>query len=601
MSLSYIHPWYGIKLIGLSTVLAWGMLVPSLLAQTSETLDSPVPAQSDSVQSDPVVLDPVAMDPAAVDPAVVDPAVIDPAAVDPVAMDPAAVDPAAMDPAAVDPAAMDPAPIDPAAVPGAPSPLSTPNNPTPGTIPACAPSAEAETPLGNRSTALDLAPNPNPLTLPSSPAEVQITRQCSITLEDAIVIARENNKTVQIQALQVTRQEAVLRQQQALLWPTLTLNSNLQNTGTDTNLGTSREELLQGSTGDSTQYITSLDGAVRVDYNILDFTRNPNIRAAEKLVRQAELQLEQTLEELDRDVAIDYYSLQQADEQVRIFEQSVRAAERSLQDAQALEKAGVGTRFAVLQSEVQLSNERQNLVNAISSQLQARRQLAQRLNLAQTAEIVARDAIAQAGTWDLSLEESIILAYQNRPELERRLVEREANEYQRKAQLGSIKPSLSFFGQYTLDQSFTNVSREQFFGDSETSQDSLTNQYQLGVNLRWRFFDGGAAKAAARQEEVDIRVSELQFEDDRNQIRQQVEVAFYEVQANAKNIDTATRGVEQAQEALRLARLRFQAGVGTQIDVINAERDLTQSEGNLANAVLGYNQALARLKQAVSQ
>jgi OMF family outer membrane factor len=160
---------------------------------------------------------------------------------------------------------------------------------------------------------------------------------------------------------------------------------------------------------------------------------------------------------------------------------------------------------------------------------------------------------------------------------------------------------LNFFGQYSLDQSFTNVSREQFTGNSETNQDSLTNQYQVGVNLRWRFFDGGAAKAAARQEEVDIQVSELQFADDRNQIRQQVEVAFYEVQANSKNIDTATHGVEQAQEALRLARLRFQAGVGTQIDVINAERDLTQSEGNLANAILGYNQALARLKQAVSQ
>jgi outer membrane protein TolC len=520
MSLSYIHPWYGIKLIGLSTVLAWGILVPDLLAQTSETTGSPPEEQS--------------------------------------------------------------------------APISK-------TIPACASSEASETPPSDRSTALNLAPNPDSLFLPSTPPEVQIARQCAISLADAIAIARENNKTAQIQALQVTRQEAVLRQQQALLWPTLTLNSSLQNTGTDTNLDTSRDELLRGSSGDSTQYTTSLDGAVRVDYAIVDFTRNPNIRAAEKLVRQAELQLEQTLEELDRDVAIDYYNLQQADEQVRIFEQSVRAAERSLQDAQALEKAGVGTRFAVLQSEVQLSNERQNLVNAISDQLQARRQLAQRLNLAQTAEIVAGDPIAQAGTWDLSLDESIILAYQNRPELERRLVEREANEYQRKAQLGAIKPSVSFFGQYNLNQAFTNVSREQFNGDSESNQDSLTNQYQVGVNLRWRFFDGGAAKAAARQEEVDIQVSELQFEDDRNQIRQQVEVAFYEVEANAKNIDTSTRGVEQAQEALRLARLRFQAGVGTQIDVINAERDLTQSEGNLANAILGYNQALARLKQAVSQ
>lgn len=549
MSSSYtIHPRYTLKLVGLSTVLAWGIFVPSVLSQAlSQTLSQPF-AQASETQA----------------------------------------------PETQTPSTM-----------GLPT-LGLPTQPQSDrpipsdSIPACSSSEQSEDPLVSRSTALDLAPNPDPLDLPSTPSEVQITRRCGISILDAITIARENNKTVQIQALQVTRQEAVLRQQQAQLWPTLTLNSNIQNTGTDTNVGASRQDLLNGSSGDTTQNTTSLDGSVRLDYTIFDFTRNPTLRAAEKLVRQAELQLEQTLEELDRDVAIDYYKLQQADEQVRIYEQSVRAAERSLQDAQALEKAGVGTRFAVLQSEVQLSNERQNLVNANSSQLQARRQLSQRLSLSQTAEIVAGDPIAQAGTWDLSLEDSIILAYQGRPELERRLVEREANEYQRKAQLGAIKPSVNLFGQYTLSQSLSNVSREQFNGTTETNQDSLTNQYQVGVNLRWRFFDGGAAKAAARQEEVDIQVSELQFADDRNQIRQQVEVAFYEVQSNLKNIETATRGVEQAQEALRLARLRFQAGVGTQIDVINAERDLTQSEGNLANAILGYNQALARLKQAVS-
>ncbi|MFZ9736940.1 MAG: TolC family protein [Prochlorotrichaceae cyanobacterium] len=532
MSSSYtIHPWSVMKLIGLSTVLAWGVLVPGLWAQVPEEPEATVPTET---EAESVMETEAEME-------------------------------------------------------------------TEADSEASTPAPESGNSLFNRSAELDLAPNPNPLNLPLTPEEVTITRTRAISLQDAIAIARENNQTARIQVLQVDRQEAALRQQQAQLWPTLTLNSNLQNTGTDTNVNVSRQDLLNGNSGDTTQNTTSLNSAVRLDYTIFDFTRNPTIRAAEQLVRQAELQLEQTLEELDRDVAVDYYNLQQADEQVRIFEQSVRAAERSLEDAQALERAGVGTRFAVLQSEVQLSNERQNLVNAQSDQLQARRQLAQRLSLPQDAEIVAADPVAKAGSWELSLEESIILAYQGRPELARRLVEREANEYQRKAQLGAIKPALSLFGQYTIDQSFTNTSREQFTGTNDTNQDSLTNQYQVGVNLQWRFFDGGAAKAAARQEEVDISVSELQFADDRNQIRQQVEVAFYEVESNLKNIDTATRGVEQAQEALRLARLRFQAGVGTQIDVINAERDLTQSEGNLATAILGYNQALAQLKQAVSQ
>ncbi len=57
--------------------------------------------------------------------------------------------------------------------------------------------------------------------------------------------------------------------------------------------------------------------------------------------------------------------------------------------------------------------------------------------------------------------------------------------------------------------------------------------------------------------------------------------------------------MEQAREALRLARLRFQAGVGTQTDVISAENDLTQAEGNRVTAILDYNRALASLNRAI--
>ena len=70
--------------------------------------------------------------------------------------------------------------------------------------------------------------------------------------------------------------------------------------------------------------------------------------------------------------------------------------------------------------------------------------------------------------------------------------------------------------------------------------------------------------------------------------------------ANQANIDTASVAVNQAVEALDLANLRFNAGVGTQLEVINAIRDLTEAEGNLVTAVLNYNRALARLERSIS-
>ena len=119
--------------------------------------------------------------------------------------------------------------------------------------------------------------------------------------------------------------------------------------------------------------------------------------------------------------------------------------------------------------------------------------------------------------------------------------------------------------------------------------------------IRWEFraslnlFDGGAARARAAQAKANIAIAETQFAEQRNQIRFQVEQAFSTQQANLENVQTANTALEQAREALRLARLRFQAGVGTQTDVINSENDLTRSEGNRITAILDYNRALAEL------
>ena len=56
-----------------------------------------------------------------------------------------------------------------------------------------------------------------------------------------------------------------------------------------------------------------------------------------------------------------------------------------------------------------------------------------------------------------------------------------------------------------------------------------------------------------------------------------------------------------AQENLELARLRFQAGVGTQTDVLIADRDLTQARVNRLNAIIDYNRALASIQRALGQ
>ncbi|HBE50395.1 MAG TPA: transporter [Cyanobacteria bacterium UBA11369] len=441
-----------------------------------------------------------------------------------------------------------------------------------------------------------LQPNPNPLQFPTRPEEVDIDVTQPLTLQQAIELARRNNRDLQVAQLQLERAQATLREARAALFPTVDLDvtfSGARSTGTELGIEAQREaqrnvppELRQEIADERTS--TQLNSAVGINYNIFTAGRvQAQIRAAQEQIRINQLQVESLGEQTRLDVSLAYYDLQQADEQVRISESAVRNAQRSLQDAQALFDAGLGTRFDVLRAQVQLARENQNLIRARSDRQTRRRDLARLLSVPQSVNVVAADPVAVAGLWNPTLEQSIVLAFQNRAELQQRLAERNVNREQRRIARSDRFPQLSLFFNYNLLDAFNDGL-------------GLADGYQAGARLRWSIFDGGAANARAAQEEADIGIAETQFANDRNRIRFRVEQAYFTLQSSLENIQTASVALEQAAEALRLARLRFQAGVGTQTEVIDAENDLTTAEGDRVRAILDYNRALATLQREVS-
>ncbi|AFZ33460.1 MULTISPECIES: TolC family protein [Cyanophyceae] len=434
-----------------------------------------------------------------------------------------------------------------------------------------------------------LNPNPNPLQFPTRPEEVRVQGTQPITLQQALELAQRNNRQLQVARLTVERSRAALREARSALYPSVGVNSGISRSRSAQSELQQRIQENQGiPQTDEGSISTVLSGTAELSYNLYTSgERSSRIRAAEEQVRLSELQLEQATEELRLNVADDYYNLQAADELVRINQSAVTNAQASLRDAQALEQAGVGTRFAVLQAEVQLANATQDLTNALGQQQTSRRQLASRLSIAQLVNVSAADPVQISGLWNLPLEDSIVLAFRNRAELEQQLVQRNISEAQRRLALSQLGPRVSLVTSYNVLDVFDDGA-------------GLADGYSLGANVSLNLYDGGAARARARQEEANIAIAETNFADTRNQVRFEVEEAYNTLQSNLANIQTASVALEQAREALRLARLRFQAGVGTQTEVIDAENDLTNAEGNRVTAILDYNRALARLQRAAS-
>jgi outer membrane protein TolC len=438
----------------------------------------------------------------------------------------------------------------------------------------------------------NLNPSDNRLDLPTKPEQVQVEQVQPITLQQALDLAQRNNRPLQNAVLTRDRSRAAVREATAADYPTFGLQSNLTRSDSASGELSIRErgqlppEL--GSAFDSSGVSTTFDSSIELNYEI--FTsgrRSANIQAAREQLRFDELEVERLSRQTRLDVSEAYYNLQQADAQVEIAEAAVREADRSVRDAQLLEQAGLGTKFDILQAQVQLAQANQDLTNARSQQRIARRQLVQLLSLANTVEVAAADPIQPLGNWSLPLEQSIVLAFSNRAELQQQLARRNISEQQRRVALAAVRPQVSVFANYNVL-------------DDLDDRFGFADGLSLGARLRWDFFDGGAARSRARQEEINRSIAETDFADNRDRIRFEVEQAFFNLNSSQQNIQTATSAVEQAEESLRLARLRFNEGVGTQTDVINEQTALTRARVNRLQAILDYNRAFSALQRAVS-
>ncbi len=470
-------------------------------------------------------------------------------------------------------------------------PPATDSSPIPSAPPGTPPEVlEPETaiPSDTSEVEIDALPDslfadPNPLTFPTTEEEVTIEQTPLVTIEQAIELAYRNNQSLQAALLSQEQAAAAVREARAELLPNVDIaaNATTQESTRPTNVAG------LGAVGEPSGADTTISGSAEINYDILTGgSRRASIRAAELQEEISTLAVEVQQEQIRLNTANAYYDLQNAGEQIRINQSFLEEAARNLRDSRLRQEVGVGTRFDTLRAEVQFANARQSVIQSQSQERIARRAISQLLNLPPNASLRATP-VAVAKSWPLGLEESILLAFQNRAELDQQLYQADLNEEQRKIALAAIRPRVQLFANYSA-QTFVN------------DNDGILDNYSFGARFNWRPFDGGAARARARQQELASQVAEEQFSSDLDQVRFDVEQSFFNLQANQENIATSEVAVSQAEEALALANLRLQAGVGTQLDVLTAQSELTQAEANNVAAILGYNRALVSIERAIS-
>jgi outer membrane protein TolC len=283
-------------------------------------------------------------------------------------------------------------------------------------------------------------------------------------------------------------------------------------------------------------------------------------------------------------VAKDYYSLLLNEAFLQIQIKAVETSEEQVRVNSDLERSGLATNLDVLQSRTQLSRDRVNLIDQQRARRVAAIKLADTLNMNMAQDLAPAEhelRKVRLVDEDMGIGKMLELAIDNRPELKQYEELRRAAKKAIVVAAAPLQPKVNIGGNiYGIGPALNNI-------------EAL---YQLSFAINFSFGGLGmtdysniqTAKWKARQALV---LANKEF----NTVIDQARTAFIDSLTTERKIDETVNEVISAEEELRLAKIRFENGLGTNLDIITAQRDRTTAYLERAQAIANYNIAEVQL------
>ncbi|CAN5325950.1 hypothetical protein BH11CYA1_BH11CYA1_21230 [soil metagenome] len=301
-----------------------------------------------------------------------------------------------------------------------------------------------------------------------------------------------------------------------------------------------------------------------------------------------------------------YYDLLLQEALLQIRVKAVETSEGQLSLNKDLKQGGLATNLEVLQAETQLSQDRQNLIDQQVARREAAILLAEYLNANQGLDIAPNDLLLQKiriVSDQTNAARLLQLAIDNRPELKQYEELRLAAKKQIIINAAKLQPTFAFSGnvlgigetlskQYELAPITLAGAGGSGNGGVGIRSRQITALYTLGVNVNWNFEGLGAVDLAnTYAAKMTARQAGLQQQQVLNKVTSEVRRAYLQSLKTDRKIEEAVAQVRSSNEELRLAQLRFQNGVGRNIDVLKAQQDYTSSLIEKARAIVNFNNA----------
>lgn len=335
-----------------------------------------------------------------------------------------------------------------------------------------------------------------------------------------------------------------------------------------------------------------------------------------KLYKAAQAEnLRATTQQIVTQTRLAYYNVLIAEEQLRLQEATVERLRKNLEENKSRRKAGLIDEYAVMQVEVQLKNQEPQLAEARYAVKKAYRELKVVLGIPLDLEFSVQgslgefDVASQHATnevnnnlkkvdrmtpFQFSEEDNVIdLATDLRGDIRILETQSDLKDREIKAIKSRFLPTLT--ANYNLNWSAAQAGNPVFFGSEDTRARSQT----IGVTLSLPIFQGF-------QRTANLNIAQIQKKDIQEQQRATERAAKNEIQSARESLNQALetaparqQALELAQEGYERAKARLENGMGSQLDVTNAELQLREAEANYAQMVFSYLSAKAQYDQAI--
>ena len=400
-----------------------------------------------------------------------------------------------------------------------------------------------------------------------------------LTLDEALAIALETQP--QIQARLADYAAARFRVDQALapLLPQLTGSWSAE-----------RAQSVSVTAGTASRATHTVEAwgtttTAKVSASQLLFDFGKNLAATDVAKRNADVSLEDV--ELQRQlitqaVKESYTNINFAQRLMRVNQQALERAELNLRSARGFFEVGTRPKSDVTRAEVDVANARVDVIRARNAERVARVALNTAMGIPADTATQVQDNLTFAPV-GLDRTQLLAEALRQRPEYRQVKIKVDAAE-------ASVRQTFRNF--------FPDVTGGGFYGANRADMNEI---WELSLSLSWTLYDGGSRVAKHREAKAALDAAQARVKAAELDISKEVEQAQLTLGETEERIQAAQKAVESAQENFRLAQGRFDAGVGTILELTDAQLALTQTQNTEAQALADFRIALARLERALGR